>query len=71
MASEEITIGTIVWVAKLPLALFTKPKNAPKLWRAAIVIEEGPEDGYVIASAGNRELVKCHKNHLRPIVMGS
>ena len=67
MVTGRIGIGTVVWVTEIPIALFMKPKNAPKFWRAAIIIEEN-KDGY-IAAYSNGELIKCHRNHVRPFVM--
>ena len=67
MVTGGINVGTIVWVTKVPLALYMKPKNAPRLWRPALIVEEN-KDGY-IAVYSDGEIIKCHKNHIRPFSM--
>lgn len=64
MVTGDIEIGTIVWVTKIPLALYMKPKNAPKLWKAALIIET-KKDGYIVVYADG-EVTKCHKKLTRP-----
>jgi hypothetical protein len=68
MVTGRIGIGTIVWVTEIPIALFMKPKNAPKFWRPAIIIEEN-KDGYIAAYDADGKVVRCHKNHIRPFIM--
>ena len=67
MVTGRINIGTIVWVTTVPLALWMKPKNAPKYWKPGLIIEEDQDGTVTIFSNGT--VTKCHKNHVRPFHM--
>jgi hypothetical protein len=67
MVTAGIEVGTIVWVTKVPLALYMKPKNAPKLWRPALIVES-IKDGYIMVYTDG-EVTKCHKKLTRPFTM--
>ena len=67
MVTADIKIGTIVWVTKVPLALYMKPRNAPNLWRPAIIVEE-KNNGYVVVYADG-EVTRCHKKLTRPFTL--
>ena len=68
MVTDGIGIGTIVWVTEVPLALLMKPRNAPKFWRPAIIVEEN-KDGYIAAHDADGKVIRCHKNHVRPFTV--
>ena len=67
MVTAHIEVGTIIWVTKVPLALWMKPKNAPKLWRPAIIIEERKDDYIIVYADG--EVTRCHKKLTRPFTL--
>ena len=64
MVTAGIEVGTIIWVTKVPLALWMKPKNAPKLWRPALIVESIKGEYIMVYADG--EVTKCHKRLTRP-----
>ena len=66
MVTSAINIGTIVWITSVPIALYMKPKNAPKFWNAGIVLEKNENGGLQVYTIEG--IQKCHKNHVRPFL---
>ena len=63
MAAGKIKVGKLVWITKIPLALWMKPANSAGLWKLGIVVDKN-DNGYCsVYSAGDINV--CHQSHLK------